>query len=155
MKLKIFLLSVLVLLGLTKPLMRLTGFQTNTLNVLNLSPGSIVFSDFRFFTFIKLTFLYPDKEVSVPTAAIIDTPETDLYRGKLKYSLLYMDHIFPKRRLSENVARFYFCHDRLSTLKELSITPPMAVRIEYVDRQTNETRMERKYSCNEERSKSI
>lgn len=149
-KIQIFLLVLLVTVGIAKPLLKLSGSNIYTLNMLNLSPGSIVFSDIRFFTEIRVFFIVNNKKVQIPTAAIIDTPGTDLYKGKMKYSLLYMDHIFPKKKMATNVARFYLCGDKLSTINELNLGKPQAVRIEYVDRENGKIKMLRYYNCQNE-----
>ena len=149
-KIQLILLTLIVILGITKPLLKLYGFNIASLNVLNLSPGSLVFSDIRFFTEIRVYFVINNQKVAVPTSAIIDTPGTDLYKGKMKYSLLYMDHIFPQKILAARVARFYLCDDRLPTIKELNLGKPQAVRIEYVDRENGNIKMVRYYSCQNE-----
>lgn len=142
----IIVLTLLVLIGITKPLLRLLNIETpEELIALNISPGSIVFSNYRFFSEIKILFEYKERIEQVPISVIIDTG-SDLYSGKMKYSLLYMDHIFSKWMASQ-VAEFYLCSGRINGLRELFPEKPISIRIEYVNRQSGTVKMVRKYLC--------
>ena len=145
---QVILLSLLVMAGLSKPLLKLYKIDSEILTALNFSPGTLVFSNFRFFSEIRMVFYFPQGTVNVPVSSVIETG-SNLYSGKMKYSLIYMDHVFTEEQ-AKKVARFYLCENKINSPLLKNRGEPLSIRIEYVDRKNGRTIMARTYYCAKE-----
>lgn len=138
-------ISALVCLGILFPIIHSLKIRSEFATVLNSSPHHTVFATYPFFSQVNIRIQYENQQTLTNTMEIYKS--TNMYSGKLIYSLFYKKAVFVKPIIRDRLIAWYFCNQKTFATELTYLGPVQSIGIEYKHRRTSEIMESRQVTC--------